>query len=420
MSSKAQKRKGYPLPENEWEEESQSFCIVIPEGQEWEMAMRAQLYELGKYWMWKRDDDRPRAATDSATTWRSILQITEDCNGGGDVATKEDIRDGIYEAANRIALQIATGQYANIGLSTDEDGTVTQTPEGGEPAELPEDDPLTLINEELSAKDGGCINTRLMINALLKDMADWFFAGATQAMTKQRLILLYKLEAGGNLDAFVNHYYVIFPAPAVAIVCTALLATDFFCRGVVVTSFTYYALKEHVNANEKETLLMLAPCLTDELITEWYNAGIDTPSTIYKDYNCYPIPDFVINNLVYGTAQFSTQQKAFHRLTVTVEGYYVDPDGDVQDLFWVRSNAGVFTFTASSNTVVYGTGITLPTTSQVPYRSDHKYQFTIDIPSLDGGFFSWQINRHASMAVASASPSGGFQFTFHDNGRYAV
>lgn len=79
MTSKAQKRKGYPLPPDEWEENTQSFCVTIPAGEEWEMAFRAQLYELGKYWMWKRDEERNRAATDSATNWRDKLVIELDC-----------------------------------------------------------------------------------------------------------------------------------------------------------------------------------------------------------------------------------------------------------------------------------------------------------------------------------------------------
>lgn len=85
MSSEAQKKAGYPLPANEWEGQTQSFCITIPAGMEYEMAMRAQLYQLGKWWKWKRDPLRPKAASDTATNWRDILEIVEDCG-------MEDIR----------------------------------------------------------------------------------------------------------------------------------------------------------------------------------------------------------------------------------------------------------------------------------------------------------------------------------------
>jgi hypothetical protein len=85
MSSEAQRKAGYPLPPDEWEDQTQSFCVTIPAGQAWEMAFRAQLYELGKWWMWKRDPSRPKAASDTATNWRDILEIVEDCG-------MEDIR----------------------------------------------------------------------------------------------------------------------------------------------------------------------------------------------------------------------------------------------------------------------------------------------------------------------------------------
>jgi len=269
------------------------------------------------------------------------LMQTEDTG----MATKDDIRDGMYEAMNRLAAQIVSGRFTDIAVS--EDGTVSQPSAGGaEDIELPEDDPATpLVNEEFAAKAGGVINVRLTIQRIFNDLAAWHFGAITAAVAESRLILLYGLEAGANLTAFVNYYWTVDPTPDTVILLLEVLDSMFFCRG----------------------------------LSALYETGIDTPSTDYFNYSCVRADDETIViatiNPNYTTL---TQWKINHRLRITATGAFVDPTGIIRDLWYYKPVGGAVQNAIASTNVTVGAGVPKPTTTENPYNVAHKYTWTTE------------------------------------------
>ena len=303
------------------------------------------------------------------------LMQTEDTG----MATKDDIRDGMYEAMNRLAAQIVSGRFTDIAVS--EDGTVSQPSAGGaEDIELPEDDPATpLVNEEFAAKAGGVINVRLTIQRIFNDLAAWHFGAITAAVAESRLILLYGLEAGANLTAFVNYYWTVDPTPDTVILLLEVLDSMFFCRGLNSQTYASYCLNAHVLTAERETLLKLTPLLTPELLSAWYETGIDAPSTDYFNYSCVRADDETIViatiNPNYTTL---TQWKINHRLRITATGAFVDPTGIIRDLWYYKPVGGAVQNAIASTNVTVGAGVPKPTTTENPYNVAHKYTWTTE------------------------------------------
>lgn len=103
MSSERQRKAGYPLPPDTTPTGSRSFCVTIPNDDAFQMAFYAQLVELGKWWMWKRDEARPTAATEAAMEWREKFTLTPDC--GGTPMSCTDVEDCIEESVTIINMQ---------------------------------------------------------------------------------------------------------------------------------------------------------------------------------------------------------------------------------------------------------------------------------------------------------------------------
>lgn len=419
MSSKPQRRKGYPLPENEWESETQSFCIIIPAGIEWEMAMRGQLYLLGKWWMWKRDSSRPKASSDSATTWRTLLEISEDC--GGDMATKEDIRDGMYEAMNRLALQIATGSYADISLITDGDGTVSQ-PSGEAAVDLPEDDPATAINETESARYGGSVELGSKISLFLSKLDTYY--GVTNgtplypASSAKQSINNYFPVTQPDMDAAIDAYYVWRASNGmIAFSSSAAFSLYLYCNGNdAFAAKRYMTDVSGYNLDKQNIVNFLINSLAPEFFSQYLAYGATVPSNGYLDAACVPMAYQEVLNIPYASTRnlVPTLAKNGHRLLIEVSGYFNDPDGDLQDAFWYRTAAGVLT--RSNFTFTNGAGTNMPSDNQVPYNTSHVYQYTIDLAV--GSNVTWSVNfaKNAGMAAGSTSPTSGFSIKITDKG----
>lgn len=339
----------------------------------------------------------------------------------GSMATKDDIRDGMYEAMNRLAAQIVSGRYTDIAI--DEDGNVTQPSEEGGAAGLPEDDPTTPLDETAMAIYGGCQGVASGLN-LFFDKLDAYYgitngSPATALATAQFAIKAYFPNDGAAMDTAIATYYTYRGSNnRILFDNTIAFIRYLYCSSPDEVGFNRWLIDlSGYDATKQGIVHDLAIGLSQEFWDSYYASGAKTPSGAYADATCVPVPPFSLINMVFGTGYLSPQMKAFHRFQCHIEGYYVDNiDGDIQDTLYYVTAAGVITYYPAGITITYGTGVTLPTTSQVPYRTDHKYDFTLDLPSLDAGFLTWRHNRHANMNAGSLTPTNGFQMNWVDVG----
>lgn len=382
----------------------------------------AILLMLLEYQKWETRWTNLELSKDELQTYIGDIEERLMRNEGG-MATKDDIRDGIYEAMNRLALQVATGQYANIGLSTDEDGTVTPTPDDPT-SDLPEDDPLTPIDETQASNYGGTISLSKAIE-LLYDKLDTYYGAvngtpATPEATAKTLIKAFFPCDGLMMDTAIASYYTYRTSNGqLAFNTTQAMQLYLYCHGSNERGWGQWLSDQSGYAIAKFTVMNdLSVSLSDEFWTSYYQQGTNKPSTVYLEAGCVPSPTEIMNMPVLGTAYTSqTAWKANHRLLFTVENYFTDStDSDILDFWWYDA-AGVtlpVNRIASVN-MQLGAGITKPTVNQVPFAANHKYQFTIDTVNGAGQV---QITVPATgITTAVASVAGvGFKVTIQDLG----
>lgn len=345
------------------------------------------------------------------------LMRDEECN----MATKDDIRDGMYEAMNRLAAQIVSGRYTDIVVGSD--GTVSDPTSGDgiEPNPI-EDDPDTVIDETLASRAGGVINTRLWIQRILNDMAAWHFASVPIIAVPSRLATLYGFDPV-LIDEWVDYYWNVDATPDTVITLLNTLDSEFFCRGLSSETFANYALNKHVITTDRETLFKLAPQLTQELLNKWYETGTDTMATDYLAYSCVKIPSYEFTLQIGVTLNDPVVLKANHRYEVIASGHMLDSaDGDIQDAWFRKTTAGLPVFSNSDfNIQIGGASKTDPTTFEVTYDPvNHRYIHTVDLGASSVGA-QWTWNRNAGMtAGTTTSPSGGLLVKVRDLGEIGI
>lgn len=424
MSSEQQRKKGYPLPENVEPDDTLSFCVTIPNDPAFYNAFYYQLHSLGKWWMWKRDPDRPTDASASAMTWRDTFSIEENCGGGFPVTPEqfyEMNKASIYDAINDVAKQIVSGRTTNISVGAGGEVSDPSVGAGVEPDPI-EDDPETTIDETLASRAGGVINTRLWIQRVLNDMAAWHFASVPIIAVSGRLQTLYGFDAT-LIDAWVDYYWNVDASPDTVITLLTTLDSEFFCRGLSSETFANYALNKHVITTDRETLFQLAPYLTQELLNKWYETGVDTMATDYLAYSCVKIPSYEFTLQIGVTLNDPVVLKANHRYEVIASGHMVDSaDGDIQDAWFRKTTAGLPVFSNSDfNIQIGGAPKTDPTTFEVTYDPvNHRYIHTIDLGGSSVGA-QWTWNRNSGMAAGTTtSPSGGLLVKVRDLGEIGI
>lgn len=423
MSSKSQKRKGYPLPTIIRPDGQLHFCITIPEDPAYYMAMYAQLVQLGKWWHWKRDDDSRTKATETALMWRETFTLSENC--GGFPVTPEEFYDAnkrsIYDAINDVAKQIVSGRVTNIAVG--DDGTVSDPTTGAGDAALPEDDPETLFNETKGAKMGVSLEIGKAIEYLL-DKVDSLYGNTNGSPTTDEADAQTYIKAlfptdGALMDTAISNYYA-WRATNGRIIFDASTGyyTFLYCHGNSEAALRRYFIEQSTYDIDKATIVNdLIVGLSEEFFSFYSQSGIEKPSTLYFEAPCEPTQDQSMTAIPFNTNIIGTPLKASHRLKFHIEGYYTDPDGDLQDAFWYRTSAGVLT--RKHPDILQQGNILDPTDQQVVYRSDHIYDYTVDSPSL-GGFYSVQFFKDGGMAAGSTSPTGGFTVNLHDLGQYGA
>lgn len=329
--------------------------------------------------------------------------------------TYEAIKFGIYDAFNDLAKQIVSGRTTNI--SVDDTGAVSD-PSDTEGAELPEDDENTPQDESAMARSGGASGVRLGINQI------WTFLNASYTASPQvpagtasdRLQYLFKLDEI-KTDYLCDYYYGerLASNPYVASFASTL-DSYLYCKGITKQSIAEWILEVHT-ANQRDMALLVLDALTDEQLAAWFDRGTHSPSTDYLAYSCVPIPTYSFNITAFGSDFNDTHVlKKYHRYLVTVTGYFVDVDGDIQDAFWHKQVGQNEVFELDMSIQILNATKRYPTVFEVPFdTTNHKYAWTIEMGQSDASA-QWTLNRDATIAVGATSPTGGLHFIVQDLG----
>jgi len=344
-------------------------------------------------------------------------------NEGG-MATKDDIRDGMYEALNRLAAQIVSGRYTNIEVS--DDGTVSDPSDAaGDESTLPEDDPLTELNETLAAQNGGAIAVRTGVNQLLADLALYFGSDTTEDMPvaqAQALIAAkYKVDIGIMNPAIATYWgFRAAGTTVIAALNTTTLDNNLFCKGVshqtinnVVLGTVAISIPVKINCTD------LMNGLTNEQLSDWFTYGSKVPSTAYITYTCTKIQT---EQWVYAMQAASVAYsisgvlKANHRYQFEFSGSFTDVDNPniVQDAFYSHNlTTGIKTYIGFTWSI---SGITAPTTTQVPFQADHIYSIILDKTGGDNSGTITKLNNFTT----PANTVGSISAKMTDMGEYAL
>lgn len=293
------------------------------------------------------------------------------------------ITEGIYKAVNDIAKQIVTGVRADF--TVDAEGNVVPPSEAG--AELPEDDPLTVIDEKSAAAAGGALAMAQGVNEFIlyvdtlygpTDGAPLTSLADTQALVKMR----FATEV--TIDAALLEYYADREALQGQLgVLNALdLAGHFYCDQNTDNphqSFNLFiSLIIGMSVEDRKRYTELVAALAETQFSIWYNKGLNVPSSVYHDFPCEPIPDETIILSVGIEKDTNGIAKKNHRYRIRTEGVLTDPDGDIQDTWYFKAVGESPIFIAGLFNVT-STGFTNdPTAAQVPYRADHRYEWTFE------------------------------------------
>lgn len=379
----------------------------------------AVLLALCEYQHWTSRWDNLALSQQDLDRFMGDIEYRLMLNESGDgMATQEDIAKGMYQAFNWLALQIASGQYANVNISTDEDGVVTLPSGDGSDIELPDDDPTTPIDETDAAHYGGVFALGTKLEEVV-DRADLMYGplngtpANAEALAQQNMKLYFPCDAA-LMDAAITSYYA-YRATNSQLAFNG--GTDFFqwlfCNGYDINSINRFLISVRTFSTAKTLQISgLLAALLPEFWTDNFERGTQSPSTQYLDAACVKTPSQEILVMPLNTNRQFFGLKANHRILLTFKGHVTDSDGDLQDSFWFRTAAGVLT--RSNPTFGYGAGVAQPTDNQVPYNSAHIYQFTMELPN-SSTTMTININENAGIGTPIYQPEQ-FTIQFEDFG----
>jgi hypothetical protein len=360
----------------------------------------------------------PEAEDDNYPGIQAILEFEE----GIEMATKEDIRDGMYEAMNRLAAQIVSGRYTNIVV--DGEGNVSDPSEVEAGEDLPDDDPATPdVNENSASRYGAMLSVAAGINGLLSKLNTLYGADVTPDTSLADAIFLisfsYVVENTIG-DAMAAYWDARAQGDAqITSLDREDLADYMYCKKFTdssVSSTQFVALLIAPSVDDKQVCIGILNAMEETQWHIWENTGSKAPSTEYKNAPCEPVPDFELLLQWGGGDVFTPTLKANHRYTFDATGFLQDTDGDIQDA-WnhkqtgqpaVYDNGDFFVQVANALKVE-------PTQNEAAYRADHHYIWTLDMGATNGAV-QLNLSRDTTMSVASTSPTNGLLLKVHDLG----
>jgi hypothetical protein len=328
----------------------------------------------------------------------------------------------MYDALNDLAKQIVSGRVTNI--SVDEDGVVSDPSTGTPDAELPEDDPETPINEGDAALMGAAINVSKALEVLFDKLDNYYGAtnGApvTSAITVTLYLSLYFPVDGDTFGDAVQAYYGYRDTNNRLIWDTSEGQQNvLFCQGANLTGWNKWLIDYSGFSAEKISVMsQLTNALAPAFWTNYFNDGLELPSSQYLDAPCVPIDPQTLENLVFAVQRSTSIVKANHRMRIRVEGYATDTDGDIQDWFWFRTAAGVNTFTTP--TFTHSAGSNLPSQTEVAYSPSHIYEYTVDLANLANNPILITLNKHANLNATGLVYTVPFKITLTDLGQHTI
>jgi hypothetical protein len=338
------------------------------------------------------------------------------CFGGGDVATKQDIKEALIEWTKDTALKIVSG--ATGGIVIDEDGNVTIGGEDGA-AGLPEDDPATDVDETAAARSGGASAVRIGINSIWSNLNSWYGLSVPEASVVERLTLLYELNAVETAE-FVAYYYAQRAASQQYVSSFASTLDGYlYCKGNNKQVLAEWIFEVGVIATIAMASLMVE-ALTQGQMDNWFSQGMEVPSTDYQAYSCVPIDpeQWVLDAAYLQTSTYKTGAsigKNNHRILIEVSGKVNHPsDGSYQDFFYhvaangTKSYVGIATGFGS---LQFSDNLSNPPQSKVPWKASGVYAVTMETTSAQAYRF-----RRVISAANQAAGTTGFTIKLTDLG----
>jgi len=340
------------------------------------------------------------------------------CFGGNmadPIDTKEAIRDGIYEAFNRLAAQVVSGGYT--GFSVDEDGNVVVGGAAGNDAELPEDDPNTDIDETEAYRYGGILEIVSKLELLL-DRLDTYYGGtngspATLLGTAQQRIKAYFQCDDAAMDTAVSDYYSFRASNGVlAFNRTTAFPLYLYCNGYDMAGINRWLVDKSGLTEVRQYLIAdLWAALSEEFFTYYFAIGSKVQSNAYLDADCIPVAFQEFLNVPFGSNRQTTNMKPYHRLKIKISGFSTDTDGDIQDAFWyVNGTTGVRT-RQNPTFQHFVTNLVQPSDNQIFYNVGHVYEFTIDLGSATNSPLVITMNKNGGMSGSASNPNFEIEVT---------
>jgi hypothetical protein len=344
-------------------------------------------------------------------------------NEGGEMATKDDIRDGMYEAMNRLAAQVVSGRYINIAVG--DDGTVTD-PTETEGESSVEDDPTTPdIDESLASTMGGSIAVCRALEKYL-DKCDSLYGAvngtpATTLAAAQSIIKAYFENDGAIMDSAISAYYSYRATQnQIAFNTSAAFEGYMYCRGHDERAFNKWLIDSSGYAETKRSMVSdMVIGLSEEFFTNNFVKGAQVPSTAYRAASCtkiqtenwtYPMQAASVAYVISGVL------KANHRYQFDFSGSFTDVDNPniVQDAFYSHNlTTGVKTYIGFTWSI---SGITAPVSADVPFKADHVYTVSLEKTGGDNNGTLTKLNNFTT----PANSVGTITAKMTDNGEFGL
>lgn len=350
----------------------------------------------------------PEAENDQYHAIQQILIFLEGVEMSIDYdALKQSIKEGTYEAWNDLAKQVVSGRTTNISVG--EDGTVTDPSTGVSDADLPEDDPATVIDETESARYGGDIEVAEKLETFIAQIDTLYgptngteVTSATDA--KNMIGLLYPVDQA-LMSAAIDGYYA-YRATNNRLLWSADATTAqyFYCNGFSKNAIARYFYTLAYTTQKFQIITNLVFALSDLFFSQYFEIGTTKPSNAYLDAACVPIAFQEFLNVPFASARVTTPLKANHRMKFRISGVSNDSaDSDWQDAFWYY-NAATGIYTRTNPTFTHSAGSNQPSDNQVVRNASHIYEYTIDLGNLNAAM-TITMNKNAGMSAGASNPN---------------